>query len=413
MTVHVAPGEAPTSGWPARRVHLPVVDIIALGLVGIRTRKLRALLSALGISIGIATMVAVTAIPASSQAALDRQLTALGTDMLRVDPLPQNDIPTKLPIASVGMVGRIGPVTRVAAVANTHVIVRRTAMVDPNKTSGLTVLATSLDLLAAVNGRVAVGRFLDDTSSAFPEVVLGSVAASRLGIDTVDIGQTRPTVDIDGTAFIVIGILAATPLSTDLERAVFVGWPVAQATLGFDGRPTVVYAKAREDALGDVRSVLPATLYPQAPGLVQVSRPSDALAAKNAARSTYSALFIALAAVSLVVGGVGIANTMLISVLERRREIGMRRALGATRHHVRAQFLTEAILLSGFGGVAGTAIGIAGTVGYATVHGWPTVVPIPTIAGGIAGAMLVGIVAGLYPSSHAARLAPVEALSSL
>ncbi|MCU1367505.1 MAG: transporter permease, partial [Ilumatobacteraceae bacterium] len=376
-------------------------------------RKLRAVLSALGISIGIATMVAVTAIPASSQAALDRRLTALGTDMLRVDPLPQNDIPTNLPIASVGMVARNGPVTRAAAVANTHVVVRRTSMVDPNVTSGLTVLATTLDLLAAVNGSVAVGRFLDTTSSAFAEVVLGSVAAHRLGIDTVAVGTTRPTVDIDGTAFIVIGILAATPLSADLERAVFVGWPVAQTTLGFDGRPTVVYVKAREDALGDVRSVLPATLHPQAPGLVQVSRPSDALAAKNAARSTYSALFIALAAVSLIVGGVGIANTMLISVLERRREIGMRRALGATRHHIRAQFLTEAILLSAFGGLAGTGVGIAGTIGYATLHDWPTVIPITTIAGGIAGAMVVGIVAGLSPSSHAARLAPVEALSSL
>ena len=413
MTVHVGTVEPPGDKHPAPSVRLRAADIIALGLVGIRTRKVRAVLSALGISIGIATMVAVTAIPSSSQEALSRQLTALGTDMLRVDPLPQNDVPTKLPAASIAMVARIGPVTLAAAVANTHVIVRRTALVDPNNTAGITVLATSLDLLAAVNAHVAAGRFLDATSSTFPEVVLGSVAAHRLGIDTVNIGKTRPTVDIDGSAFIVIGILAPSPLAADLERAVFVGWPVAQATLGFDGRPTVVYVKAREDALGDVRSVLPATLHPQAPGLIQISRPSDALAAKNAARSTYSALFIALAAVSLIVGGVGIANTMLISVLERRREIGMRRALGATRGHVRAQFLTEAILLSGLGGLAGTALGITATVGYATLHGWPTVVPVPTIGGGVAGATLVGIVAGLYPSSHAARLAPVDALSSL
>jgi ABC-type antimicrobial peptide transport system permease subunit len=215
-----------------RPVRLSPLDLLGLGLLGIRTRKMRAALSALGIAIGIATMVVVTGIPASSQKALLQQLSSLGTDMLRA----------------------------------------------------------------------GVAAASDDT-----------------------------------------------------------------------GNP----------AVEQVRSVLPATIDPNQPSQVQVSRPSDALAAKRATESTFSALFLGLAGVALLVGGVGVANTMVISVLERRSEIGLRRALGAHRGQIRTQFLTESVALSTLGGLAGTVLGLAATAGYAYWQHWPVVVPLTAIGVGI------------------------------
>ncbi|MFK3982846.1 ABC transporter permease [Micromonospora sp. NPDC050397] len=403
----------PSSPAPVTPVRLSPGDVLRLGLLGVRTRKMRAALSALGISIGIATMIIVTGIPASSQQAVRDQLSALGTNMLRAQPVPDQDPPVLLPPESVGMVSRIGPVTRVSAVANTHAVVRRSDLVDPFDGSGLTVLASRNDLLEAVNGRVRTGRFLGPASAEFPTVVLGYLAASRLGITTLVPGQEPPQVSIDDHWFTVIGILDPMPLATDLERSVLVGWEAARTVLGFDGHPTVIYVQAREDALEDVRAVLPAALNPQLPGLVQVSRPSDALAAKRVTESALSALFVGLAGVALLVGGIGVANTMFISVLERRREIGLRRALGANRGQVRGQFLTESVVLSTLGGVAGTLLGVVATVGYASYQGWPPVVPVLAVAGGIGGALVVGVVAGVYPAIRAARLTPTEALATV
>ncbi|GGU13445.1 ABC transporter permease [Lentzea flava] len=386
---------------------LSFADLISLGSLGVRTRRLRAALSALGIALGVATVVVVTGIPASSQQALLDELTALGTNLLRAQPVPRQDNPVLLPEASVAMVGRIGPVTAAAAVANTHTRVRRNDLLDPGHSSDITVLATTPDLLDTVNGRVASGEFLPRPD--FPSVVLGHVAASRLGIGHLG---DNPAVFVGDRWFTVVGVLAPLPLAPDLDRSVLVGWDAARTQLGFDGHPTVVYVKAREESIEDVRAVLPATLHGEIPGLVQVSRPSDALAAKRATQNSYSALFLGLAGVALLVGGVGVANTMVISVLERRSEIGLRRALGATRGHIRAQFLTEAILLSGLGGLAGTALGALGVTGYATLHRWPVIIPLPVLASGVLAAFVVGAAAGLYPSIRAARLTPTQALSA-
>lgn len=387
---------------------LSFADLLALGSLGIRTRRLRAALSALGISLGIATVVVVTGIPASSQQALLDELTALGTNLLRAQPVPrQDDDPVRLPEAAVAMTRRIGPVTTAAAVANTHTRVRRNDLLDPGHSSDLTVLAATPDLLDAVNGHLRSGEFLPRPD--FPSVVLGHVAASRLGVDQA--GE-QPAVFVGETWFTVVGVLGPTPLAPDLDRAVLVGWEAARTHLGFDGHPTVVYVKAGEQAIEDVRSVLPATLNPEIPATVQVSRPSDALAAKRATESSFSALFLGLAGVALLVGGVGVANTMVISVLERRGEIGLRRALGATRGHIRAQFLTEAVLLSGLGGLAGTALGALAVAGYATWNRWPVVLPLPVLGLGALAALAVGAAAGLYPSIRAARLTPTQALAS-
>ncbi|MFI6517459.1 ABC transporter permease [Spirillospora sp. NPDC050679] len=386
-------------------------DLLSLGLLGLRARKPRAALSALGIAIGIATMIVVTGVPASGHRALMAEMTALGTTLLRADPVSQ-DPPVTLPPEGPAMAARIGPVERVAAVANTHAVVRRSEFVDPDDSSGLAVLAAQPALLEAVGGRVQAGTFLAPGTGRFPLAVLGHEAAARLGVPDLPPGGPPPQLVIGGGRFTVTGVLAPMPLAPDLERSVLVGWDAARERLGFDGRPTVVYVKAREDALEDVRAVLPATLNPELPGIVQVSRPSDALAAKRLAQTAYSGLFLGLAGVALLVGGIGVANTMVISVLERRREIGLRRALGASRRHVRGQFLTESVVLCALGGAAGVLLGAAGTAGYAVLRGWPPVIPMAAVAGGFGGALLVGAVAGVYPAMRAARLPPTEALAA-
>lgn len=395
-----------------RPVRLAPSDVLRLGILGIRTRRLRAVLSALGISIGVATLILVTGIPASSQKDLDEQLSALGTNMLRAQPQAGQEPPVLLPEQADRMAARIGPVTEASAVANTHGLVRRSDRTDPNDGLGLSVLAAKTNLLQAVNGEVSSGRFLDASTTSFPTAVLGHQAAARLGIPQLVPGRQPPLVIIDDEWFAVTGILDRTPLAPELERSVLVGWQAAESELGFDGHPTVLYMKAREDAIEDVGAVLPATLNPELPGLVQVSRPSDTLMAKRATEETFSALFVGLAGVALLVGGIGVANTMYISVLERRTEIGLRRALGAGRSQIRSQFLTESVALSVLGGVAGTVLGALATLSYATYQGWPPVIPLTALAVGTGSTILIGMVAGVYPSIRASRLPPTEALAA-
>jgi putative ABC transport system permease protein len=243
-------------------------------------------------------------------------------------------------------------------------------------------------------------------------VVLGAEAASRLGHDQLRPGAPPPQVSIGNRWFAVVGILAPVSLAPDLDQSVLVGWDAARDLLGFDGHPTVLYVRSEESALEDVRAVLPATVNPRLPGIVQISRPSDALAAKRAAENTFGALLFGLAAVSLLVGGIGVANTMVISVLERRREIGLRRALGANRGQIRLQFLAESVALSSLGGVAGTLLGAGAVFGYAARQSWPVVVPAWAAGAGLGGALLVGVIAGVYPAVRAARLTPTEALAA-
>jgi putative ABC transport system permease protein len=385
--------------------------VVRVGGHGLRTRPLRAVLSALGIAIGIAAMVAVVGISSSSQANLNALLAKLGTNMLTVTPgqtlFGQN---AELPTDAIPMIRRIGPVrsaTGTGVVGGTYVY--RTDRIPAEENNGISVLAARTDLPRTVGAGMASGTWLNPATSQYPTVVLGHTTARRLGI-------SRATPDtqvwLGGRWFTVIGILRPVPLAPELDTAALVGWPQAESTLGFDGHPTTVYERSADDAVTDVAAVLPATANPAHPEQVQVSRPSDALAAKNAADAAFTGLLLGLGAVALLVGGVGVANTMVISVLERRSEIGLRRSLGATRAQIRTQFLTEAALLSALGGLAGVVLGIAVTAGYATSQGWPTDVPLWVLAGGLAATLLIGAVAGLYPAVRAARLPPTEALAS-
>ena len=392
-----------TGPRPAR---LAPADVLRVGAAGLRTRPLRIVLSALGIAIGIAAMLAVVGVSASSRADLDRTLDALGTDMLTAAPgRTMTGEDAVLPATALPMVRRIGPVRSVTATGRIDAKVYRNEHIPEGESGGIAVLAARPDLPGAVSARLAAGRWLAEAADG-PAVVLGAVAALRLGITA-----PGPRVWLGSRWFSVVGLLAPVPLAPELDSAALVGWSAAERLLGFDAAPTTIYTRSDEQSVEQVRRVLATTVNPEVPSEVQVSRPSDALAAARAADSTLHGLLLALGAVALVVGGLGVANTMVVAVLERRAEIGLRRALGATRAHIRSQFLCESLLLATLGGVAGGLLGAAVTVAYAAYRSWPPVIPVWALAGGAAATMLVGAVAGLYPATRAARLPPSQALS--
>jgi putative ABC transport system permease protein len=391
----------------ARR-HVGLFDLARIGAAGLGARRLRSGLTALGIAIGIAAMMAVLGISESSRADLLATLDRLGTNLLTVSAgksLFGED--SALPEVAPGMIGRIAPVENVSAVEAVPVSIRRTDLIPASETGGISVLAANRSLVATLGGRVASGRGLDAATERYPTVVLGAVAAQRLGISAAgdDI-----LVFIGGQWFSVIGILDPLPLSPEIDRAALIGLPIAKELFDATGSPTTIYVRAADAAINDVRAVLAATANPANPEEVTVSRPSDAVAARAAAASSFTALFLGLGAVALLVGGLGIANVMLMAALERRSEIGLRRALGATRGHIVGQFLTEALLLAGTGGLIGVALGCAVSVAYANSQGWLVSLPLIGIVGGVGMAVLIGAVAGIYPAIRAALTPPTDAL---
>jgi putative ABC transport system permease protein len=383
-------------------------DVLRTSGVGLRTRKLRAGLSALGITIGIASLVAVLGLSESSKSDLLAQIDRLGTNLLVVQAGQGIGLGSaELPDTASAMVSRIGPVEEVSAAGTLDANVYRTDLVPASQSGGISVRAVETDLLETLGGRVAAGRFLDEVTTEYPAVVLGSVAAERLGITDLD---DRPLVWLGGHWFPVVGILAPIDLSPDLDRAALVTQAAAEEYLGYDGVPGTLYVRTDPEWVDAVMSVLPPTVNPENPDQVEVSRPTDALEAKAAAESAFTNLFLGLGAVALLVGGVGIANVMVISVLERRAEIGLRRALGATRRHVAVQFLLEALILAAAGGIGGVLLGAGVTAAYARIRGWGLLIPSLALWGGLAAALFIGTLAGLYPAMRASRLSPTEAL---
>lgn len=399
-------GAAPAVPTPAR---LRIGDLARLAGTGLATRKLRAALSALGIAIGVAAIVAVLGLSQSSAAGLNAEIAALGTDLLTV----QNGQTftggtAELPKAAPGMIARLAGVTGVQDTGQVNGInAYKSPDVNPIETNALSVDATSLHLPGAASTSLAQGRFLTAATASEPVAVLGAAAAQRMGIDRIWPGER---IWAGGMWFYIIGILKPAVLAPQVDSSVLIGYPAAEKYLNFDGHPSTIYVKAANSRVRAVDSLLAAQANPGNPSYVTVSQPSTALTAQAATKGAFSTLFLGLGAVALLVGAIGVANIMVISVLERRSEIGLRRALGATKGHIRIQFLSEAIFLAAIGGAAGVAAGAAATASYARHMGWATVIPPQAWAGGIGAALVIGALAGLLPAIRAARLSPTQAL---
>ena len=386
-------------------------DLARVASVGLRTRRLRAGLSALGIAIGVAAIVAVLGLSASSQAGLLRQIDRLGTNLLTVSNGQGFSGKTaELSLSAPAMIARIEPVTSVAETAKVNASVYRTPLIPTVDTNALSVQAASIGLIAALGVHVAQGRFLNAATATEPVAVLGSAAALRLGIDRLYTGER---IWLAHQWFYLAGVLGPAELTPEIESSVLVGFAAAKRYLASDGHPNTIYVRTQNEQVAAVHSVLAQTADPEAPNEVDVSQPSAALVARADAKSALNGLFLGLGAVALLVGAVGVANIMVISVLERRSEIGLRRALGARKGQIRTQFLSEAILLALGGGAAGVGLGALATAVYATSKGWAVVIPVSAWAGGFAAALLIGAVAGLLPAIRAARLAPADALRTV
>lgn len=387
---------------------LRLADIGPLAVAGVVSRPLRALLSALGVAIGIATLVSVLGISSSSRAQLVAQIDALGTNLLTVTPAASVSGETvTLPATAPGMIERIPPVISAASIGDVSANVYRNDHVPLANTDAITVFSADTNLPGAVQAQLADGRFLTNATARYPTVVLGAEAAAALGVDRAD-GSVQ--VWLGNHWFTVVGILRPVALAPELDRTALIGHQIARQLLQATDAPMEIYVRASPTSMATVQEDLPYAADPAAPQDVAVTDPAAALIARADATAAFQGLFVALGGIALLIGGIGIANVMVISVLERQSEIGVRRALGARRLQIAVQFVAEAVVLAGIGGAAGAAAGGFATTVYAAARHWDAVVPWPVLLAAVGLGVAIGGLAGLYPALRAARLAPAEAL---
>ncbi len=383
-------------------------DLFFVAVYGVKARKGRAALTSIGIGIGIAAIVAVSGIAASGSADLLSTLESLGTNLVKASPQAGFfGTQEELPEGVIGMVERIGPVEEVTSTTQTDLLVRRSNFISEFEGGGISTIVTSSELLNVIGGKLSEGRFITEGLADLPVTVLGSVTAKRLGITNL----SKPTkILIDDEWFGVIGIVEELKIHPDLDRSVFIGYGAAKKLFDINKEPTTIYLRANPTFIEDVVEVIAPSMNPENPDQVEVSRPSDALEAQQAVEASFTNLLLGLGSVALLVGGVAIANVMVMSVLERRMEIGVRRSIGATRREIRYQFLLESVVLSGIGGLVGVMLGSLITLAYTNYTNIVFSIPVWQILGAVVLALLIGAISGVYPAIKASKIQPAEAV---
>jgi putative ABC transport system permease protein len=364
------------------------------------------------VAIGIAALTAITGIAASNQAQLLAELDDLGANLIVVQPgADSSGTLVPLPETAGPMIERVDEVEQVGTLRSVPdgVAAYRNDLVPAGQKNGINVVAADPSFLSAIEGTMAKGEWLTEANRSLPVAVLGSSAAARLGIT-----ETGVRVWVGNAWYIVVGIMESAGLADDIDAAVFLGdeWAAEHVSEPDDETIALLFVRVTPGNVEAVREVIALAANPVSP-YVFVSPLSDLAGARDTTVDSLSGLAIGLAAIALFVGGIGIANTMVVAVLERRGEVGLRRALGARPGQIASQFVGEAIVLGGLGGIAGALVGALAVYIYAVARGQIAVVPLEVLLGGPVIAVAVGVVAGLYPALSAARLSPTAALRTV
>ena len=405
-------------------------ETLRTSLEAMRTHRLRSGLTVLGILIGIAAVILTVGLGIGAQQQVTAQVEALGTNLLIISPGSTT--------STTGLRGGFGSASTLTqadaqALASSVVApdieaVAPTSSGSESLTAGTqnwttTVVGTTPDWLSVRGRTLTDGSFFSaaDDAAAATDVVLGSTTAQELFGFTDVVGQS---VTIAGKPFTVVGVLAPNgstgnannddtaviPLSTAQQRVFGGSSRTSVQTIYVQARSQEVLSAAYQEAQAELSAMHGITDPTNADFTITTQESLVSTAASVS--KTLTILLAGIAAISLLVGGIGVMNIMLVSVTERIREIGLRKALGARPRLIRRQFLLEASLLGLGGGLLGAAVGIAGAKVLPSFISNPVAVSVPAIVGSIAVAFAVGLVFGVYPASRAARLAPIDALRS-